>query len=492
MLTALRQVKSAQVFLILLALVMAFLLGAVAALFGGVPAIFLFSPFLILLLLLADFRVGVIALMIIIVFQHTPFLPSFTGFNIVNYIVAGTLGIALFGKLFNKKMPIARLPSYFWWGYIIPILIAGAMGTRHLSEIPDSAMEAIGAAYGSTKSYISGVTIKPFFLVILAWLIGTASLNSKNPRLLLIPFSVSFALPALAIVAFVLAFGVDLKLLSSQYGREILGTLGIHANELGFLLSTGIIMFLYVLPTLESVRGKILLSLLLVLATGALMLTFSRGGYLIFLFGLVMFLASRKRAVYIFTGLSLMMLVALILPEAFWERITTGVDDAPSSLTAQGNDALTAGRVWLWGQLWPSFLDSPVWGSGLDSTTWSNAVKNGILTFTHPHNLYLRILLDMGIIGFGLLTFWFVKLMQDLRKVANNDTAPTQFRSLAKGLRAALWGMLIAGFTNGHFTPHAELAYIWIAIGLLFPYFASTEHKPGNTAIAENKHSPSL
>jgi O-antigen ligase len=478
--------------LLLLALFMAFLLGAVAALFGGVSALFLFSPFLVLLLLLADYRVGVIALMVIIVFQHTPFLPSFTGFNIVNYIVAGTLGIVMFGKLFGKKLPITRLPGYFWWGYIIPILLAGFMGTRHLSEIPDSAMEAIGHSYDSVRSYLSGVTIKPFFLVILAWLIGTASINSNNPRLFLIPFSISFALPPLAIVVFVLAFGVDLKLLSNQYGREILGTLGIHANELGFLLSTGIVMFLFVYPTLETLRGKIFLTILLALASGALMLTFSRGGYLIFFIGLLLFLASRKKAVYVLSGLSIMALVTLILPEAFWERITTGVDDVPSSLSAQGTDALTAGRVWLWVQLWPSFLDSPIWGSGLDSTTWSDAVKNGIFTYTHPHNLYLRILLDMGIIGFGLLTYWFVKLMRDLRKVVNNEAVPPQYRSLAMGLRAALWGMLAAGVSNGHFTPHSELAYIWIAIGLLLPYFASAEQKPGIRATPENKHSPSL
>lgn len=477
MFAARRQIKAPQIILVVGALFLAFLLGAIAALFGGVPALILFSPILIVLMLLADFRVGVIVLMIIIAFQHTPFLPSFTGFNIVNYIVAGTLGIVVIGKLYNRHMPTPQFPAYFWWAYVLPILVAGMLGTTHLPEVPQEALERLGFAYESTKSYLSGVAIKPFFLMVLSWLIGTAILRSRNPRLFLIPFSIAIALPAIAILVYVLAYGIDLEILSSQYGREILSGLGLHANELGFLLATGFVMLLYVLPTLESGWGKVLLIGELALVSVALMLTFSRGGFLVYLLGVLAFLVSRKKTPYIFAGLAVVALVALVLPDAFWERITAGLNDAPSDLSAQGNDELTAGRVWVWVQLWPEFLRSPIWGSGLDSTAWSSAVKEGLFSYNHPHNLYLRVLLDMGLIGFALMAYWLARLFRDIRAVANDTSVLPQIRALASGLIVALGGMLVSGFSNGHFTPESELAFIWIGLGFVLPYFRMGENK---------------
>ena len=89
-------------------------------------------------------------------------------------------------------------------------------------------------------------------------------------------------------------------------------------------------------------------------------------------------------------------------------------------------DQLTAGRVWIWTQLLPEFLDSPIWGSGVGSTAWSTMVKNG-LYINHPHNLYLRILLDMGVLGM-LLMFKFGNLiLGELKRIASSTTTPAVF-----------------------------------------------------------------
>lgn len=468
--------KAFQVVLIFGFLFLAFILGAIAALFGGIPALVLFAPILVLILLLLDYRVGVVFLMIIIAFQHTPFLPSFTGFNIVNYVITGTFFTFIIGKLQDRKIKLAPFPTYFWWAYILPILAAGLMGVRHIGEIPPDALLLLGDAYSDAKSYLSSIVIKPFFLVLLAWMVGTASLHSRNPRLLLVPLAMATALPAIAIISFVAATGFNLKILSGAESRGVLGVLGMHANEFGFLLATGLVLLLFVLPTLRSGTGKFMLIMSLGAISIALLLTFSRGGYVIALIGIVNFFLSRGKARYIFFGLLMLAIVGVILPEAFWDRVTTGFSSDMANEGGKG-DALTAGRIWVWQQLWPSFLQSPFWGSGLDSTTWSDAVKARLFSYNHPHNLYMRILLDMGIIGFGLLTTWLVRLIKDIRYVISDDNVDPTFRALARGLVASLWGILLAGFTNGHFTAESEYAFVWIALGLLLPYFPRDEKK---------------
>jgi O-antigen ligase len=136
----------------------------------------------------------------------------------------------------------------------------------------------------------------------------------------------------------------------------------------------------------------------------------------------------------------------------------------------EGADAVSAGRIeGIWLPLLPEVLKSPFWGNGLGSTMWSSPMLSGVLDPTgHPHNAYLEGLLDMGIIGLGLLIAYYVDVWRRLRALGSDASLHPEMRGLFQGGAAALAVFLAAGMVGSTLRPSPEAAYLWIAIGLMY------------------------
>lgn len=454
--------------------ILSLVFGAIAALFGGALALLLFAPIFAAIFIFIDYRVGVVLLVVILPFQHTPFLPSFTGFNIVNYLTAASLLSLLMQRYFSHK-PTAPIPRIFWWGYLLPIFAAGLHGLMRLNEVPQARLELIGVVYESPKNYLAGLVIKPLFIVLVAWMLGTAVMDSKRPQRLIAGLAIASLLPALAILTFVAMNGFDLTMLSNDRSRGFLSALGLHANEFAFLLGTGFTILLFLLPAIRMVSARFWMIVCLGLVAAALVLTFSRGGYLIAFVSVVAFAVMQKQKRYLIWALPLAFVGVALAPGAVWERATTGLS-SPAAL-GTSDDALTAGRVWIWQQVLPEFWKSPLWGSGVGSTAWSDAVKRGQLLVNHPHNLYLRVLLDVGVLGLALFVLFVRFLLQSLKQISNNSTTPPLFAAVSRGARVALIGVLIAGWSNGNYISESELSILWMAFGLVLPFIFSPAPK---------------
>ena len=68
-------------------------------------------------------------------------------------------------------------------------------------------------------------------------------------------------------------------------------------------------------------------------------------------------------------------------------------------------------RIVLWKSYWSFFLEKPFLGHG------SLAVKEMV----RAHNIYLQILVEIGLLGFGLLSFFFYQLYKVLKKLSSNS-----------------------------------------------------------------------
>lgn len=444
--------------------------GLVAGIFGGLPAIILFVPIFPAIFILRDFRVGVVILMLLIAFQHTPFLPSTQGFNIVNYLVAATL-LSFFVGSFRKKWPTAKLPDFFYWAYLIPIFLAALNGTRYLHQVPQINLDLIGLTYATPRSYLTGQVIKPFFIVLLAWLLATASLRSKRPDRFLVAIVIAMILPACVVIGYVGLTGLSLDMMSSARARSMFAPLGLHANEFAILFATNFTILLFSLSAVESAGKKILFMLALCLSGLALLLTFSRGGYVIAGVGTLAYVLHFRKLSYLVIACLVLPILLFLAPDAFWDRVLTGITH--STGYAGGKDELTAGRIWVWKQLLPEFWSSPLIGSGVGSVAWSGIVKSGLLNINHPHNLYFRVLLDMGLLGFCLLAVFVFNLFRNLHRIAKSNS-PKWVTALASGTFAALAAYLLAGWTNGQYISESEISILWLCIGLLLPYFSNT------------------
>lgn len=447
-------------------------------------ALLLFAPLLPVLFVFRDFRIGVVLLVLLLPLQRTPMLPSFTGFNIVNYLAMATM-LSLLARTWFQPIRLAPFPAIFWWAYLVPILLAGLHGVLRIDEVPAKSLLLIGTAYATPKAYLAGLVIKPLFLIPAGWMLGTAAINSKRPERMIGVLIAGALLPALAIILFVAYNGFDLGNLAGSESRNTLDALGMHANDFGMLLGSSFALLLFLLP---AVSGGLAIAALLAclgcLLLG-LLLTFSRGGFALAAFAVLAFaLLQRQPRILFLTALFAMIGLALA-PEAFWDRISIGAGESLDSiLSGSRQDMLTAGRVWLWSHLLPEFWKSPLWGSGVGSTAWSELVKSGVVFYNHPHNLYLRILLDVGVLGMALFVLFFTYLFRRLRQAAHAPATPPLFAALARGTMVALACVLVAGVANGQYIADAETSILWLAIGLLLPYFPAQPEVAAPAATA--------
>jgi O-antigen ligase len=88
-------------------------------------------------------------------------------------------------------------------------------------------------------------------------------------------------------------------------------------------------------------------------------------------------------------------------------------------LKFENPDLFTAGRSRLWDLMTEEIKQKPLWGHG------ANASENFVLlvtwnTLTHPHNDWLRLLYDYGLIGTSVFAFCLVAQVIHLLKRAKN------------------------------------------------------------------------
>ena len=450
-----------------LGLFFAVVYGFISAVFNGWVALLLFTPVLPVIFVLRDFRVGAVFLMFLLPFQSSPILPQFSGFNVVNFIVLATIASMMINR-FSNKAEFAHWPPIFWWGYMAPILAGALLGLMHLKQVPD---EMDLAAYRAPYLYLTNVIIKPLFTVLAAWVLATAVIRSKRKELFLIPLTIAAVLPAFLLFAFIAKSGMSLKVLGGMGSREVLGVLGMHANGFGQYFGIGFTMLLFLTPLAKGFSAKCGLYLALGIVFAALMLTFSRGGYAVALTGALAFVVLHRKVRYAFLLAAAMVVLALFLPEAIIDRVTESFGPAhvQTTIGAARIDPLTAGRIWLWKQLLPGFWHSPLWGSGVGAVAWSDPVRRGMFAFVHPHNVFLRALLDVGLLGFTVLFLFFRYIVLGCLRVARAADSAPMMVALGQGVAAATVAMFIGDFAGGHYISGPEQVILWLGIGMLLP-----------------------
>ena len=188
----------------------------------------------------------------------------------------------------------------------------------------------------------------------------------------------------------------------SARGRTMSIQAGLFAdpNDLCFLLNCTLPFLLFIL--LKSKRKLLPLAGIIVVIT-AIVLTFSRGGFLGLCmagFGFTLFIA-RKSKKYLFFVLTAAVLVWSYAPTAYKERIATITDwryDKKTGLTGTRMDS------WLPAVKWG--LQHPITGQGAGATLYFNGMTRHDWHVTH--NSFVQILAGTGIIGFASYIMLFI------------------------------------------------------------------------------------
>jgi O-antigen ligase len=95
-----------------------------------------------------------------------------------------------------------------------------------------------------------------------------------------------------------------------------------------------------------------------------------------------------------------------------------------------------------------------------------------MLPVTHPHNAYLQAILDMGLVGMGLLIAFYILAYRKLRDLGSNAYLSPTMRGFYQGAVAGLLCFFITGFAGSSLRAVPEFAFLWIAIGMMYGQLA--------------------
>src|SRR5437867_221476 len=456
--------------------------GFVVAL-TGLNALYLCAALVGCAFIMLDFRIGVVLLILLMPISSSRFFPhailGINGLNPLNLLLVGTLGSYLFRRLSERSLG-RFMPRPLLWLYIVPILIAGALGVPHFGDIPPVLFNRL-LEFDTVTGYVRELVVKPLLIVIFALLVGAAVSRSDKPEKFLIPTLISIWVMCSMVIVFVYQSGVSLAELASSTSREFLSPLGMHANELGRMYEVSYALLLFTWA--ESKESKLRFALFASMApvVFALMLTFSRGAFLGFIVVNVLFLLWRRNLKTLIFGALLAAIALLLLPSAVYDRVTTGFGHGFGS----GTDMISAGRIeHLWLPLLPEVPRSPIYGHGLGSILWSEPMRRGaglaILVAGHPHNAYLQALLDMGAAGLILVCAYFGHIWKGFRALSVDPALSPTLRGFYLGAAAGLVAMSISYLTDSSLLPRPEQTFLWLAIGMMYGQRVNAPvHKPG-------------
>jgi O-antigen ligase len=466
--------------LIAVIVVAAVFAGVVAGLYGGLIAFGMIGFFAFVFALMRDYRVGVVALM-----AATPFIGlNERGPTLYLMLLFSTMAVLLLGKILTRQQ-IVGLPRVAWLGMILPMAWGAFLEVQHLDEARAALGDTDLVSLYSVKGFLVYWLFIPFGVLLLAWMLANAIRDSRRPERFLVVTALVGAVIALQIFAFVLTSGMGLDQLGAPRNREVFGQLGHHANAMGPMLAVAAGPLLFLAVDSRGWRRAFFGIVFLMVAAGCA-LVFSRGGYLAFIVVFATFMLLRRSAKTFLVVGAIALTALLAAPQAVIDRATTGFDERSLAMAASRSedDPLTAGRFSIYEMFAPDIAASPLWGSGTSSASWSGAVKSGRTTLLHPHNTYLRALMDVGVLGMLLLAWFWRASGKTFRALSRSESLPPGMRSYFAGAFAGVLGYLAACISGGpNWLPQPDQAFLWYALGMAFAFWPAPVRAPKASAL---------
>jgi O-antigen ligase len=297
------------------------------------------------------------------------------------------------------------------------------------------------------------------------WLLGTIATSTARIRALawtLVLCSIPLAVTGLKnyVLGEVLSTGV--RGFTRIYGYA--GGSGLTGNPNDLALMLNLIIPIAGALVLMSRRpaARLLAAVALLLAVGAVIVTFSRAGFLTLAASLLMFMfiLARRKSPGAAAGLLVLALGALpLLPEGYVDRLSTITDieaDATGSARGRWQDTKIAVTV---------LAQNPIIGVGMGLDILAMNDARGRSTWRRIHNAYLQYGVDLGLPGLLLFAWLHVICFRSARAVerrAAGDPALRQLGYLAAGVQVAL----VAFGVSALFHPIAYQFYFFSVAGL--------------------------
>jgi O-antigen ligase len=439
--------------------------GGVIAFFGDLANALPYCAVVFALIIFADYKIGIWLLALLLPLASTQLVPrelfGITGLNPFNLLFVLTLLSLFVASVFRREdTQLVNLPTAFWI-YVGVTTFGANLGLGSVAR----AIVSWDSEPLIESAYLLDVG-KQLIMLAVAWLAAVLSRNG-NGRSVIWALAAAYVTFCLVIAGYLVINDVSLQGMA-EGDREFLSWTGLHANEIGLLANIGFAILLYAaLATSAPWSRAILLACAGAAATLAA-LTFSRAAFVGIGIILGYYVWKQRRMGEFVLALCAIVTVALLLPDAFFERASTG-------LATGDEQAITAGRLdQIWRPLIGTFWEAPIIGHGLYSTLWATPNLRGeMLPVAHPHNAYLAVALDLGTVGVVVVAVFFWSVWRTFSHLRKHHVNP-QWRGVFEGCMVSLVCLAVDGLTDGRFTPTPQQAALWLCYGLALGQAQST------------------
>ncbi len=255
---------------------------------------------------------------------------------------------------------------------------------------------------------------------------------------------------------------VDMRINEGMFGR-IFSTME-NPNNFGELLILALPFFIAFILNEKNPRKRFFYCALSIPVVISLVFTGTRSAWVSFAIGVFVFICLKNiRLLPIFALLGIAGFISLpFISPAVYRRILTIFNP---------NDASTSYRGLILDTVWPMIGDYGLFGVGLGTdvfkkicSTYFQFTKNNVV---HSHNLYIQILIEMGILSLIFFLGTIYRTLKGLYFIVDRSIN-TELKNLAIASVASLLSILVMAFIDYVWFYPRILLIFWAIMGLAF------------------------
>jgi putative inorganic carbon (HCO3(-)) transporter len=381
----------------------------------------------------------------ILILSPQVWFPALRSLRIAFLAAALAIGAHLLDQVVRRRPGVSHRETL-----IAFCLVGWAVLTVPLSYWPGGSIGTL------TEHFLKAVA---FF-----WLIGAVVTTERRLRAFLwllvvcsIPLSVTAIQNYQSGVFLQTPLGANQRIAGFNIGGSGLTA---NPNDLALMLNLIIPFSAAMFVISRSLFARLVAALSLLLGSVAVILTFSRAGFLTLatLGVLGLFAVGRRRPLAAVAVAAVLAATPAFLPAGYMDRLSTITDiSADPTGSAQGRWSDLTVAVGVVGS-------NPITGVGLGQNVIALNQQRGE-TWREIHNVYLQYAVDLGIAGLALFLWLFVSLIRTVSRVRReslHDPARRSVAVIAASVRGALLAFAVAAF----FHPVAYQFYFFCIAGL--------------------------
>lgn len=439
-----------------------------------------------------DWFKALCGLIVLMAFLERPDMPrsmmGIPGLNVWNILMFFVMLNWLSSKQHEKRF--WDMPGYMnvlLFSYIFVVLVSSFRTMLDPSPINAYFQSINSPVQLSMKGMIIDYVLDTLKWVIPGMLVYDGCRDEERAKWVVVSILVAGFFLALQIIKEMpISMMTDGTRLQQRAVRVLDRRVGYHRVDLATLMAGLSWAFYAARMMFESKNIRLALLMLAGISFLALSLTGGRSGYLAWAACGAVLALWRWRGL-IMLGPVLVVVLFFTVP-AVEERIMEGFTEdsyetgaqslGVDTITDSGQDlyAVTSGRVIVWPEVIEGISERPFLGWGRRGYIISGVLPGlvaeygtWIQQFGHPHNAYLQLLMDAGVIGATpILLFYFLVIVFSLRLFRKDDPLSIMVGALAFSL---VFTQLVASVGAQTFYPREGTVFMWAAIGLCLRFY---------------------